>query len=146
MSPCPCHPLSPCLRKPWRQKSPPLPRAPEIGPVPFIVEPFFFLGPNGPRPGSLFQQEVIARLSLRLWIHSSTDDQETKGERTVEQTRQFKLTKGRRKAGTRKQRKRRKKGQMDKSNMKWIDFRIWFKIQNHLFHFRIQLCFLYKGT
>ena len=43
-------------------------------PVHFFVEPFFFLGSNEsiPPPGSLFQQKVIARLSLRLSLNWNT--------------------------------------------------------------------------
>ena len=42
--------------------------------VHFFVEPFFFLGSNEfiPPPGSLYQQKVIARLSLRLSLNWNT--------------------------------------------------------------------------
>ena len=50
-------------------------------PVHFFVEPFFFLGSNEsiPPPGSLFQQKVIARLSLRLSLNWNTKKGKERG-------------------------------------------------------------------
>ena len=46
----------------------------KLGPVDFFVEPFFLVGIKWvyPSSGVLFQQKVIARLSLRLSLNSNT--------------------------------------------------------------------------
>ena len=96
-------------------------------PVHFFVEPFFFLGSNEsiPPPGSLFQQKVIARLSLRLSVNWNTltyfDDQERKGKRNVEQKGQLKKQKEK---GRNKKRKQRKKKRQIKHGIDGIQNKI----------------------
>ena len=95
-------------KKCLRLKAPQVSKQPdglELRTCSLFVE-FFLLGSNEsiPRPGFLFQQKVIAWLSLRKDIATleHLDDQERKRQRNVEQKGQLKKIKGKRKERTRK--------------------------------------------
>ena len=95
-------------------------------PVHFFVEPFFFLGSNEsiPPPGSLFQQKVIAGLSLN-W--NTLTIKKGKEKRNVEQKGQLKKQKEK---GRNKKRKQRKKKRQIKHGIDGIQNKIrnqsWF--------------------
>ena len=79
-----------------------------------------------PRPGSLFQQKVIARVSPRLWLNWWS--KKGSKEENVEQKWQFKKDKEK---GRKERKQRKKKGQIkqQENKMKVIEFRIGFKIK-----------------
>ena len=103
-------------------------------PVHFLVEPFFFLGSNEsiPPPGSLFQQKVIARLSLRLslnwnWRSRKGRKEERRTKRTTEKT-----------EGERKEQEKETKEE-ETTNQTWNRWNSEQDSKSELIWFRIQL-------
>jgi hypothetical protein len=86
-----------------------------------------------PRPGSLFQQKVIAKVIAKL---KHLDDQERKRQRNVEQKASEKI-KGKRRKGQEKETK--KKGQIKNREIKQNKWKAELDSKSILIYFRIQL-------